>query len=76
MSDTKRSDYASRQRRAQRLVGLFNDNEHLWKSLAGKRRLRRTLLPRLSRGVHRRLDVLDFETACPPQDCVGCYEEP
>jgi len=40
MSDRRKPDFASEQRRAQRLVELFNSNERLWNSLAGKRRLR------------------------------------
>ena len=40
MSDRRKPDFASEQRRAQRLVELFNNNERLWNSLAGKRRLR------------------------------------
>ena len=76
MSDRKKPAFASEQRRAQRLVELFNNNERLWNSLAGKRRLRRGLLSRLSPAMHKQLDLLDFATACPPQDCVGWFEDP
>jgi hypothetical protein len=65
----------SKQRRVQRLVTLFNTDEQLWESLKGKRRLRRTLLPWLSKKQQKQLDLLDFAKACPPQDCVGRIEE-
>ena len=65
----------SKQRRVQRLVTLFNTDEQLWESLKGKRRLRRTLFPWLSKKQQEQLDLLDFAKACPPQDCVGRIEE-
>lgn len=37
-----------KQRFTQRLVDQFNADEHLWKKLAPRRRLRRNLRPRLA----------------------------
>jgi len=62
----------SKQRRVQRLVTLFNTDEQLWESLKGKRRLRRTLFPWLSK---KQQGLLDFAKTRPPQDCVGRIEE-
>ena len=76
MNDSKRTDFAFEQRRLRRLVQLFNNNERLWNSLEGKRRLRRRLFRRLSPKVHKQLELLDFAITCPPQDCVGWCEEP
>ena len=59
------------QRRIQQLVTLFNADEQLWQNLEGKRRLRRRLCPRLSKKRRKLLDLLDFASARPPQDCVG-----
>ena len=59
------------QRRVQRLVARFNADEHLWRSLEGKRRLRRRLYPRLPANLRKRLDLLDFAMARPLEDCVG-----
>ena len=39
MSDRRKPDFASEQRRAQRLVELFNNNERLWNDCR-QRRLR------------------------------------
>jgi hypothetical protein len=76
VSDGRNSNLDPKQRRVQDLVDLFNQREQLWNSLAGKRCLRRRLFPKLSPKVHEQLDLLDFATACPPQDCVGWCEEP
>jgi hypothetical protein len=65
----------SKQRQVQRLVTLFNTDEQLWESLKGKRRLRRTLFPWLSKKQQGQLDLLDFAKTRPPQDCVGRIEE-
>jgi hypothetical protein len=62
------------QRLVQRLVTLFNADEHLWQRLEGKRRLRRRILPRLSPKLLRQLDLLDFARARSPQACVGRTE--
>ena len=60
------------QRSTQRLVDQFNADEHLWRKLEPKRRLRRKLLRRrLSGKALKRLDLLDFAAARPPQDCIG-----
>ena len=80
----KGTDYAmnqcyslpSEQRRVQRLVALFNKDEQLWESLEGKRRLRRTLFPGLSKKRHKQLGLPDFAKACQAQGCVGLFEEP
>ena len=65
----------SKQRYVQQLVALFNTNEQLWESLESRRRLRRKLLPWLSKKQQKQLDLLDFAQARPPQDCVGRIEE-
>jgi len=59
------------QRRVQQLVTQFNADEQLWRSLEGKRRLRRRLYPRLSAKLRKQLDLLDFAKARPLQDCIG-----
>ncbi|HEV8722874.1 MAG TPA: hypothetical protein VGW77_19840 [Candidatus Binatia bacterium] len=64
------------QRRVQQNVALFNADEQLWESLEGKRRFRRRLFPRVSAKGQKQLDLLDFATARPLQDCVGQFEEP
>ena len=63
------------QRRVQQLVALFNADEQLWESLEGKRRLRRALLPWLSKKRQKQLDLFDFAKARPPQDCIGTFED-
>jgi hypothetical protein len=65
----------STQRHVQQLVTLFNTDEQLWESLKGKRSLRRTLFPWLSKKQQKQLDLLDFAKARPPQDCLGLIEE-
>jgi hypothetical protein len=62
------------QHRVQQLVDQFNAEERLWRSLAEKRGERRLSRPRLSAKRHRLLDLLEFATARPPQDCVGHCE--
>jgi hypothetical protein len=57
-------------------VALFNSDEHRWESLDGKRRLRRRLFPCISIKRQKRLDLVDFAAARPPQDCVGITERP
>jgi hypothetical protein len=69
-------NFVPTQRRVQQLVELFNKNEQLWESLETQPRLRRRLFQRLSPKVRKQLDLLDFAMACPPQDCVGWFEEP
>ena len=59
------------QRRVQQLVTQFNADEQLWRSLEGKRRLRRRLYPRISARFRKQFDLLDFAMAHQPQDCVG-----
>jgi len=61
------------QRRVQQFVTQFNADEQLWRSLEGKRRLRRRLYPRLSAKLRKQLDLLDFAMAHQPQDCVGRF---
>ena len=63
-------------RRVHQIVALFNADEQLWKSLESNRRLRRRLFPRVSAKRQKQLDLLDFATARPLQDCVGLFEEP
>lgn len=65
----------SGQRHGQQLVALFNADERLWRSLEGKRRLRRRLYPRISAKLRKQLDLLDFAKARPLQDCVGLFLE-
>jgi hypothetical protein len=64
------------QRRVQQIVALFNADEQLWESLEDKRRLRCRLFPRVSAKRQKQLDLLEFDMARPPQDCVGLFEEP
>lgn len=60
----------------QRLVDQFNAAERLWKKLEPKRRARRKLRPRLSCRKLKRLDLLEFAKARPPQDCIGQWIAP
>ena len=64
-----------RQRHVQRLAAEFNADERLWRSLEGKRRLRRKLLRGLPAGQRKQLDLLEFSNSRPPQDCVGTFWE-
>jgi len=60
-----------KQRRIQQLVAQFNADEELWLSLESKRRRRRKLHPRITAKLKKQLDLLEFASARPPQDCVG-----
>ena len=46
-------------------------DERLWKKLEPKRRARRKVRPRPSRKGLKKLDLLEFAKARPPQDCIG-----
>jgi hypothetical protein len=59
------------QRMTQHLVDQFNADERLWKKLEPKRRARRKVRPRPSRKGLKKLDLLEFAKARPPQDCIG-----
>jgi hypothetical protein len=63
-----------KQRRIQQLVAQFNADEELWFSLESKRHHRRKLHPRMSAKLRRQLDLLEFASARPPQDCVGFWQ--
>ena len=60
----------------QRFVDQFNADERLWKKLEPKRRARRKVRPRRSRKALKKLDLLEFAKARPPQDCIGQWCEP
>jgi hypothetical protein len=64
----------SKQRSIQHLVAQFNADEELWFSLESKRWARRKLHPRMSAKLRRQLDLLEFASARPPQDCIGFWE--
>ena len=59
------------QHQGQRLVDEFNADERQWQSLAWKRVQRRMLYPHLLANQHSLLDLLEFDKARPPQDCIG-----
>ena len=62
------------QRATQRLVDQFNADEGLWRKLEPHRRARRRKhRPRLSHKKLKRLDLLEFAKARPPQDCIGTW---
>jgi hypothetical protein len=63
-----------KQRRIQQLVAQFNADEELWSSLESKRRRRRKVYPRMSAKLRRQLDLLEFASAQPPQNCVGFWQ--
>jgi len=63
-----------KQRRIQQLVAQFNADEELWFSLESKRRRRRKLHSRITAKLKKRLDLLEFASARPPQDCVGFWQ--
>jgi hypothetical protein len=64
------------QRPTQRLVDQFNADERLWKKLEPKRQRRRKRFPHVSKKKLKKLDLLEFAKARPPQDCVGEWIEP
>ncbi len=64
------------QRITQRLVDQFNADERLWKKLEPRRRLRRKLLPGVSKKKLKELDLAEFAKAKPPQECVGQLMKP
>jgi hypothetical protein len=64
------------QRRTQRLADQFNADEKLWKKLGPKRRARRKLRPPRPRKQLKKIDLLEFAKARPPQDCIGEWIEP
>jgi len=59
------------QHRVQRLVDRFNADEALWRRLAVRRRLRRSLRKGLSEEQLHELDLRDFARSKPPVDCIG-----
>ena len=63
----------SQQRLTQRLVDEFNADEQMWQSLEWERVQHRWLQPHLSAKRHRLLDLLEFDKARPPQDCIGTF---
>ena len=63
------------QRRVQRLIAQFNADERLWRSLEATRRRRRKVYPHLSAKLRRQLDLLEFASSRPLQDCVGEFSE-
>ena len=64
------------QRFTQRIVDQFNADERLWEKLEPRRELRRKFHPRLSKKKLKRLDLLEFARARPPQECVGHCVKP
>jgi len=63
------------QRRVQRLVAQFNADEQLWRSLEAMRRRRRKVHPLMSAKLRRQLDLLEFASSRPLQDCVGQFSQ-
>jgi hypothetical protein len=61
------------QRSTQQLVEQFNNDEQLWRYLLRKRFLPPRRCPHLSAKHQRELELLDFATAGPMQDCVGVF---
>jgi len=59
------------QQDTQRRVDAFNADEAHWWSLEKRRRLRRKLLKTLTKKQHRTLDLREFATTGPLDDCVG-----
>ena len=65
------------QRVTQRMVDQDNADARLWNKLVPRRRARRKLLGGLlSRGNLKRLDLIEFAKARPPQDCIGQWIAP
>lgn len=54
----------------QNLVDAFNADEALWDELEARRKLRRTLCS-LTEEEYKALDLLEFESMRPPDDCIG-----
>jgi hypothetical protein len=63
-----------KQRRILQLVAQFNADEELWLRLESKCRRRRKLHPRITAKLKKQLDLLEFASARPPQDCVGFWQ--
>jgi len=59
-----------RQRYTQCLVDAFNTDEALWYELEAQRKLRRKECS-LTEEEYKALDLLEFETLRPPDDCIG-----
>jgi hypothetical protein len=59
------------QQAAQRLVDTFNADEAHWRSLERRRRSRRKLLKNLTKKQYETLDLREFVTTRPPDDCIG-----
>jgi len=64
------------QRATQRLVEQFNADERLWNELDPKRERRRKVLRGLSKKKLKELDLQEFASARPPQDCIGRSIQP
>jgi len=62
------------QRRLRHLVAQFNCDEQLWLSLGSERCRRRKLYPWMSARLQKQLDLLEFVSSQPPQDCVGFWQ--
>jgi hypothetical protein len=63
------------QRRVQQLVAQFSADEQLWRSLEAKRRRRRNVHPRMSAKLRCQLDLVEFASSRPLQDCVGQFSQ-
>jgi len=63
------------QRRVQRIVDRFNADEQIWRRLEPRRRLRRAIRKHLTETQLRKLDLREFASSRPPEDCVGEWIE-
>jgi hypothetical protein len=59
------------QQSCQRLIDQFNQDEAFWRSLERRRRARRKILRGLKKEQHHALDLLEFASLRPADDCVG-----
>ena len=63
------------QRFIQKLLDHYNADADLWRKLAPRRYLRRRLLGRIvSKKKLQELDLAEFSSTRPPQDCIGVGE--
>jgi len=67
----RHSQLPPEQQRVQKLVDQWNADERHWRSLRGRRLLRRLTRKGLTADQHRVLDQREFARTRTPVDCIG-----